>query len=128
MNNTDKIALIDAEDFDKLDGYSARIRTWHAHDDVLLHMGKKQVYLHRLILGNLCDGFKVDHINRNPLDCRKENLRIVTDAENSRNTRRAHNHEVYDPQAVVPAMRAILSVAPTHELIMEVEKRRQTKS
>jgi hypothetical protein len=45
---------------------------------------EKTIYLHRFIT-NAPPGYSVDHINRNPLDNRDENLRIVTHAENLQN-------------------------------------------
>ena len=42
--------------------------------------------MHRLIIGAK-DGEVVDHRNRNGLDNRKQNLRICTHAENTRNSR-----------------------------------------
>jgi hypothetical protein len=47
--------------------------------------GKKNVYMHRKIL-NPKKGLQVDHINRNGLDNRRENLRQCSRAENSWNT------------------------------------------
>jgi len=44
----------------------------------------KHVYLHRFIMDPE-DGQHVDHINRQTLDCRRENLRNVTPTENRRN-------------------------------------------
>lgn len=44
------------------------------------------VYLHRMIAGlRPGDGLYVDHINRNPLDDRRANLRVVTPAGNAQN-------------------------------------------
>lgn len=43
-------------------------------------------YLHRLIM-NAPKGMVVDHRNHNTLDCRKKNLRIVTQTENCHNTK-----------------------------------------
>lgn len=47
---------------------------------------RKLIYLHHLILP-LRDGLHVDHINGDPFDCRRENLRLVTRGEQSENTR-----------------------------------------
>lgn len=50
-----------------------------------IHNGKT-IYLHRLIM-DAPDHLEVDHINSNPLDNRKENLRLATHKENMRNSR-----------------------------------------
>ncbi|GAB4240843.1 MAG: hypothetical protein Kow0032_28700 [Methyloligellaceae bacterium] len=47
----------------------------------------RTVYLHRLIM-NAEPGDMVDHVNGDPLDCRRSNLRIVTASQNAAN--RAH--------------------------------------
>lgn len=50
------------------------------------------IYLHRLITG-ASFGQQVDHINRNTLDCRDENLRIASSAQNRANQKtRRQNH------------------------------------
>lgn len=43
------------------------------------------VLMHRAILRDIPVGMTVDHINRDKLDNRRENLRIVTQGENNRN-------------------------------------------
>ncbi len=46
------------------------------------------VQLHRFLLGKIPAGMVVDHINGDGLDNRRENLRVVTNSENLRNTYR----------------------------------------
>lgn len=57
-----------------------------ASGHAVIWLNQKLVYLHRFILGvdKQCK-LVVDHINRNPLDNRKENLRLITKAENAIN-------------------------------------------
>ena len=47
--------------------------------------------LHRFVMNPL-PGFQVDHINRNPLDNRKCNLRICTQQDNAKNKSRYKNN------------------------------------
>lgn len=52
---------------------------------------KSKTMLHRMII-DAEDGEIVDHINRNPLDNRRENLRIVTQAQNVINKGKQSNN------------------------------------
>lgn len=59
----------------------------------------KKVFFHHLIMGKPQKGLVIDHINRNRLDNRKENLRIVTPIVNRRNTT-AKNNSGVDVQGI----------------------------
>ncbi|MDR6389161.1 HNH endonuclease [Paraburkholderia phenoliruptrix] len=83
------VAIVDAEDYERL----SKIK-WHltpggrAHGHV--HKTPEgwgyTALMHRFILGLMKgDPREVDHINGNPLDNRKANLRICTRVENCRN-------------------------------------------
>lgn len=82
------IAIIDDEDFDYITSYK-----WHARKasgrkgSMYYAKSYKAGMMHRLIM-NCPKGLQVDHINHNPMDNRKSNLRICTIKENLRNRRR----------------------------------------
>ena len=77
-----KSFLIDYEDFEKISDYF-----WTCSNDYAIKSENRQP-MHRFILGiSNEDRYKieVDHVNRNRLDNRKKNLRIVTRQENMYN-------------------------------------------
>lgn len=51
---------------------------------------KEEYYFHRLIM-NFPKAFEIDHVNRNKLDNRIENLRLATRGENQVNKNKAKN-------------------------------------
>ena len=71
-------AIIDLNDVDKVRGYK-----WSLRKTGYVISGGG-MFLHRLIM-NPPDNMVIDHINHNPLDNRKENLRICTQQQNSMN-------------------------------------------
>lgn len=82
-------AIVDDEDYElvKNNKWHAEKagRCWYARTSMPGN-SKKKIRLHRMIL-KPPKGMDVDHINHNPLDCRRENMRICTRAENNRNHR-----------------------------------------
>lgn len=71
-------AIIDLDDIDKVKGYKWAL----SHGYVV--SGKNNIRLHRLIM-DCPDDMVVDHENNNPLDNRKDNLRICTQQQNMMN-------------------------------------------
>jgi hypothetical protein len=83
--NTGAVVLVDIEDYERLAGRRVSIgshgyaQVWDRPGMMLLHRWIMQVPVgvgYRLI---------VDHINRDRLDCRRQNLRIVTASESNLN-------------------------------------------
>jgi hypothetical protein len=71
-------AIVDVEDVPKIMGHRWTSAKRYATT-------QKGCYLHRTILGAECEGRVIDHINRNPLDNRKKNLRVCTQSLNMLN-------------------------------------------
>lgn len=49
-------------------------------------LGTKQIKIHRLVIGKLPPSYVTDHINRDKLDNRRENLRAITSLANCHNS------------------------------------------
>ncbi len=81
-----KFSLIDKEDFERVSKYKWTYDSFNdcAFRSVLVNHKKTVILLHRFIL-NAPIALQVDHINHSRLDNRKINLRLCTNAENSRN-------------------------------------------
>jgi hypothetical protein len=87
-------ALVDDDDYDMLTSYEWCCRLGHqsTSNRYVLMRCKDTIYMHRFLLG--IKGNRqviVDHINRNTLDNRRRNLRIVTPSQNAQN-RKKHTH------------------------------------
>lgn len=94
-----KVALVDDEDYPLISQFR-----WYAHLQYEVwyartrypkwkdHKGTpppdKKTYMHRMVLGVSDPAQKIDHINHDGLDNRRENLRICTPSENLYNMRK----------------------------------------
>lgn len=81
-------AIVDDDDYEKVNQYK-----WYAQTKRYVQYARRVAYknggqftvsMHRFVM-DCPDDMQVDHINHNGLDNRKENLRICTNQENSRN-------------------------------------------
>jgi len=83
-----KFALIDDEDFERVSQYkwhaSKSRYCWYARKGRTIVIKTKSKLMHNLII-TTPKGMQIDHINRNGLDNRRKNLRIVTPSENRMN-------------------------------------------
>ena len=82
---------LDEEDLPKIEYYCWGI-TSRGYVSTRNPATGKDLRLHRFIM-ECPDDMIVDHINRNPLDNRKENLRICTQSENTKNKSKQHNNK-----------------------------------
>ncbi len=81
------VALVDAIDLVLIRDYAS----WHLHDTGYASTEqsdterRRRIYMHRRIL-QPTNGLEVDHINRDPLDNRRSNLRLATRTQQAANT------------------------------------------
>lgn len=81
--------IVDIDDYEKIKEYC-----WYVNCEgkVQTSVSGKIVLLHRLIMNLTDNNYEVDHINHDRTDNRKENLRIVTHAENMKNIKTPKNN------------------------------------
>lgn len=80
-----KYALIDDEDFDLVSRYNWYCSSMgYAQRSDRVNKKRVEILLHRFLLGAK-KGQEIDHINRNPLDNTRKNLRFCTRSENNHN-------------------------------------------
>lgn len=94
-----KVAIVDTEDFDRVNQYKWRAyryyNTWRVIGDIKKSNGKwTSRFMHRFIM-NFPEGLQIDHKNHNGLDNRKCNLRVCTHAENQHNRRPQKGTSIY---------------------------------
>ncbi len=77
-------AIIDLEDVEKCRKYKWHIRK-SKNTNYVINNTEKRFFLHQYILDYYDQDMDIDHINRNGLDNRKINLRIVTHSRNIMN-------------------------------------------
>jgi hypothetical protein len=89
-NSDEKKFIFDKEHYDTVLKYSWHITNNYISTTVLHNTKRKPLYLHNLVMDR--DAFNgkgqtetIDHINRNGLDNRRENLRLVTQSEQNIN-------------------------------------------
>jgi hypothetical protein len=85
-----KVAIVDDADYEYLSQFSWSYDN-QGYAITALYRPKRMIRMHRMLM-NPPRELQVDHINRNKLDNRKNNLRICSRAENRRNTPKNKNN------------------------------------
>jgi hypothetical protein len=97
-----KIAIVDDDDYERLSAYKWCYSSSTGYAISARKLGGKKILLHRFLL-NAPPNKVTDHINRDKLDNRKENLRLCSRAENNCNIGiRSHNKGIYKGVYWVP--------------------------
>lgn len=89
LTNSDKVALVDDRDFKRvmeLKWYFIAPNPSYPDDGYAKCTSPPYSYLHHFVKGNPPEGHQTDHKNRAKLDCRKKNLRFLTQLNNQHNT------------------------------------------
>lgn len=95
-----KIALIDDEDFDRMNQYKWHAYekknckgSWYAMGNVKNHEGKwTTIMFHRFLMNIIDPKIEIDHADGNGLNNQKSNLRAVDHQHNSQNRRLGKNN------------------------------------
>ncbi len=84
LSNSDNLVLCDDEDYETLSEISWSLSNCGYAQGNGRQWGRRCITMHRALM-NAKKGQEVDHLNRNKLDNRRENLRFCTRSENIQN-------------------------------------------
>lgn len=94
FNNNPMACQVDLEDVEELSKYYWRLKYDKRHPDLTGYVETQRrgqrIFMHRFLM-NPTNGQVVDHINGNPFDNRKKNLRICSQSINCKNQQNAKN-------------------------------------
>ena len=92
LTNSNKIIKVDDEDYPVL----SRLK-WYESDSgyAITDSPVKHIKMHKLLVGPIPNRSVVDHINRDKLDNRKENLRVVSQRDNVMNSDKFDNSKYF---------------------------------
>lgn len=94
--STGEIAVCSGCDYEKLSIQEKWSQDTHGYPYFTDYsQGKKTIKLHNYLIGEIPEGYVVDHINGNKLDNRRENLRIITTHMNNINRKGRNGSSVY---------------------------------
>jgi len=79
----------DLEDYDMIKEYCWGIRKGRIATTM---KNGKSIEIHKLFIGDVEEGFEIDHIDRNPLNNCRNNLRVVTHKNNTHNASLGRNN------------------------------------
>ena len=86
--------IIDVEDYEKIKhlhwGKLTKIRRGKDNSYAFTRIKDKNIQMHRFLLNLTDPKIQVDHINHNPLDNRRSNIRIATNQQNNCNKRKSN--------------------------------------
>lgn len=89
-------AIIDAADAHLVDAYRWRVRPQgkliYIQTRTVFGGRKRTVSLHQMIMGGSSRERQIDHVNGNPMDNRRANLRFASPAQNACNTGKKVGH------------------------------------
>jgi len=87
LGNDTKVALVDDEDYKILNQYKWHNNIGYARTDIKDKDKWVSKLMHRLLI-DVPDKMEIDHIDGNPLNNQKSNLRLVTHQQNQMNSQK----------------------------------------
>lgn len=90
--NGGNVCVIDAADVPLVERFHWRAKKFGLRGKVYVATSRETIPIHRVILGLKDPGVVVDHVDMDPMNCRRSNLRVCVKRENNANRPRQRNN------------------------------------